>query len=257
MVCLATLPACAARQFAFPTDPGAPLPDAAAIHQQVSASCRAIRTFTAELSLSGTAGAQRLRGRVVAGFERPGSMRLEGVAPFGPPAFILVTRDDTASLLLPRDNSVLREARAEEILGALTGVALGPADLESILTGCVLPEPEALAGRLHQNGWASIDLVGNGALYLQRRNGVWQVRGGRRENWEIEYPMWQGSFPSQVRLRSTRPGVGVDLTATIAQVQVNTELDAAAFEVVVPDSARTITIEDLQGRGTLVEEDRR
>ena len=43
----------------------------------------------AELGLAGRAGSQRLRGRVVAGFERPASMRLEGVAPFGPPAFTI------------------------------------------------------------------------------------------------------------------------------------------------------------------------
>jgi hypothetical protein len=30
-------------------------------------------------------------------------MRLEGVAPFGPPAFILVARGQNATLLLPRD----------------------------------------------------------------------------------------------------------------------------------------------------------
>jgi len=42
--------------------------------------------------MSGRAGRQKVRGRVVAGFARPASMRLEGVAPFGPPAFILVAR---------------------------------------------------------------------------------------------------------------------------------------------------------------------
>lgn len=250
-LCLASLSACATHQFTFPTDPGAPLPDALGIHQQVSAACSAARTFTAELSLSGTAGSQRLRGRVVAGFARPDAMRLEGLAPLGPPAFILVTRGGVASLLLPRENSVLRDASAEEILGALTGVALAPADLQSILSGCVLPSPEAVAGRLHQNGWVSIELAGDGAVYLERRNGLWQVRGGRRANWEIEYPAWQGRFPSQVRLRSTRPGVAVDLVATISQVQVNTELDAAAFEVVIPGNARAITLDDIRQSGTL------
>jgi outer membrane lipoprotein-sorting protein len=255
VLCLATLPACAARQFAFPTDPGSPLPDAVAIHQQVSAACRAIRTFTAELSLAGTAGGQRIRGRVVAGFERSDAMRLEGVAPFGPPAFILVTRGGDASMLLPRENSVLRDASAGEILGALTGVTLEPADLESILSGCVLPSPQAVAGRLHRNGWATIDLAGDGAVYLARRDGVWQVRGGRRENWEVEYPAWQGTFPSQVRLRSTRPGIAVDLTATISQLAVNTELDAAVFEVTIPEGARTITLDDIQRAGTLRDPD--
>ena len=85
----------------------------------------------------------RLRGRVIAGFERPASMRLEGVAPFGPPAFILVARGGDATLLLPRDERVVRGASPEDVLGALTGVALAPADLLAVLTGCVVPRSGA------------------------------------------------------------------------------------------------------------------
>ena len=52
-----------------------------------------------------------MRGRAIAGFDLPGSLRLEGVAPFGPPAFILAGRDEAATLLLPRENRVLREEK--------------------------------------------------------------------------------------------------------------------------------------------------
>src|SRR3954469_6005713 len=154
------LSGCAAKHLSLPTDTGTPLPDFAAIHAELSRACSGIRTLTAELSLSGRAGDQKLRGRVHAGFERPASMRLEGVAPFGPPAFILVARGADATLLLPRDERVVRGARPDEILGALTGVSLAPADLQAILTGCVVPAPRAIGGRLHGNGWASIDLDG-------------------------------------------------------------------------------------------------
>jgi hypothetical protein len=206
--------------------------------------------MTAELALSGRAGSQRLRGRVVSGFERPGSMRLEGVAPFGPPAFILVTRGDSATLLLPRDNGVLRGARAEDILGALTGVALAPADLLAILTGCVEPEPQLSAARLHQGGWASMTLTGGSTVYLQQRDGVWQVRGARRAGWEIEYPPWRGMNPQEVRLRSTTDPV-VDLSATLSQLETNTEIDAAAFDVIVPPGVAPVTLDDLRESGPL------
>src|SRR3954469_22698584 len=73
------LTACAGRRVALPTDSGAPLADFAAIHSQVSAACRGVRTLTPELSISGRAVSQRLRGRIVSGFARPASMRLEGV----------------------------------------------------------------------------------------------------------------------------------------------------------------------------------
>ena len=167
--------ACGPMRLTLPTDAGTPLPDLQDVHASVSRACRGARTLTAELGLSGHAGRTRLRGRVVAGFERPASMRLEGVAPLGPPAFILVARGGDATLLLPRDERVVTGASPEDVLGALTGVALAPADLHAVLTGCVLPDPTPRGGHVHANGWASIDLDGNAVLYLRRVNGSWQA----------------------------------------------------------------------------------
>ena len=244
-------PGCAHPRLALPTDPGAPLPDFLAIHTQVSSACAGVRTLTSELALSGRAGRQRLRGRVVAGFARPASMRLEGVAPFGPPAFILAARAGTAVLLLPRDSRVLRGARAEDILGALTGVMLGPADLLAILTGCVAPAPQPTAGRVHGNGWASIDLMGGTTIYLQKRSDAWQLRAARRAGWQIEYPMWSGAFPPSVRLQSEGPALMVDLTAALSQVETNVDLDENAFTVTVPNDAEAITLDELRQNGPL------
>ena len=81
-------------------------------------------------------------------------------------------------LLLPRDERVVRGESAEAILGALTGVTLGPADLQALLTGCILPESKPVGGRLHANGWASIDLAGGATMYL-RRMGAWQITARR------------------------------------------------------------------------------
>jgi hypothetical protein len=179
-------------------------------------------------------------------------MRLEGVAPFGPPAFILAARGNTAVLLLPRESRVLRGARAEDILGALTGVAIGPADLLAILTGCVVPASQPTAGRLHGNGWASIDLMG-ATLYLQKRGNAWQLRAARRPGWQIEYPAWSGSFPQSVRLQADDPTLMVDLTAVMSQVEMNIDLDENAFTVNVPDHAVPITLDELRAHGPLGE----
>jgi hypothetical protein len=233
---------------------------------QVSSACMGVRTFTAELALSGRAGRQKLRGRVVAGFARPASMRLEGVAPFGPPAFILASSGGTTVLLQPRDSRVLRGARAEDVLGALTGVTLGPSDLQAILAGCVVPAPQAIGGRLHANGWASIDLMGGATLYLQSvgrtspkpgeggsGSPAWQLRAARRAGWQIDYPLWSGSFPQSVRLQSDDPALMVDLTAALSQVETNTDLDATAFTVNVPNDADPITLDELRANGPLGE----
>jgi hypothetical protein len=246
------LAGCARPHITLPTDPGIPLPDFRAIHMQVSAACTGVRTLTAEMALSGRAGRQRLRGRVVAGFARPASMRLEGVAPFGPPAFILVASGETATLLLPRDERVLRGAKPEEILGALAGVTLGPADLQAILTGCVVPAPQPTDGRRHANGWASIDLAGGATIFLQPTSGgTWTLRAARRAGWRIEYPAWSGNLPQSVRLQSDQPALMVDLTVGLSQIETNKDLENAAFTVNVPRDAEPITLDELKESGPL------
>ena len=249
---LGFLAACARPHITLPTDPGIPLPDFKTIHMQLSAACNGVRTLTTEMALSGRAGRQRLRGRVLAGFARPGSMRLEGVAPFGPPAFILVARGENATLLLPRDERVLRGAKAEDILGALAGVALGPADLLAILTGCIVPTPHAIDARRHANGWASIDLVGGATIFLQPTSGgMWTVRAARRAGWQIEYPAWSGSFPQLVRLQSDEAALMVDVSVALSQIEANKDLEDAAFAVNVPRDADPITLDELRESGPL------
>ena len=242
--------ACAARRFTLPTDPGMPLPDFAQIHAQVSAACAGVRTMTAELGMSGRAGDQRPRGTIVAGFERPSSMRLEGVGPFGRRVFTLAASDKAATLLYEGEGRVLRNA-PEAILAALIGVNLSPADLQAILTGCVVSAPRATGGRLHANGLASIDLESGAVLYLQRQAAQWTLRAARRDGWQIEYPEWSGRFPRSVRLVSSSPDVRVDLTTTIAQLETNADLDPAAFRVDVPPDARPLTLEELRQAGPL------
>src|SRR5688500_10992944 len=87
----------------LPVDAGSPFPDFASVHAQVSSACSNVRTLRGELGLSGRAGNERVRGTVHVGFERPSSMRLEGVAPFGPPVFILAGRGDSATLVMQRE----------------------------------------------------------------------------------------------------------------------------------------------------------
>jgi hypothetical protein len=179
-------------------------------------------------------------------------MRLEAVAPFGPPGFILATRGDSAVLLVPRDERVVRDQSAEAILGALTGVTLAPADLQAILTGCVVPTPKPVGGRLHSNGWASIDLE-RGATVFLRRMGTWQVVAARRNGWEVDYPAWQGAFPQTIRLRSASEPADVDMTATLSQIEVNVDVDPKAFTVDIPPEVTPLSLEELREAGPLGE----
>jgi outer membrane lipoprotein-sorting protein len=241
---------CAQRTIQLPTGAGTPLVGYAAIHADVTRGCAGVRTLTAELALSGRAGDQKVRGRALAGFQTPDAMRLEGLAPFGAPAFILVARDRAATLLLPRDDRVLRGASAEAILGALTGVSLAPADLQAILTGCVMPSPTAVNGAQHGPDWRAIELQDGAAMYLRRVGGTWQLRAATRGQWRIEYAASSSVFPRSVRLiRGEAPTV--DMTAEISQLETNVAIDPAAFAVDVPRDALPITLDELRDAGPL------
>jgi outer membrane biogenesis lipoprotein LolB len=246
---------CGPRRVSLPTDSGSPLPDFAKVHDQISTFCRGVRTLTAELSLRGRAGAQRVSGRVHAGFERPASMRLEGVAPLGQPVFFLTAQSGTGMLLLPRESRVLRNQPAEAMLDALIGVNLAPQDLMAILTGCVAPAPMPTAGRVHANGWASIDLQGGGILYLRRASAPatsqWELRAAQRDGWQLEYTMGQSRVPTSVRLASDSQKIPVDLTAGISQVETNQDLGPEVFRFNVPPDAQPLTLEELRESGPL------
>jgi outer membrane biogenesis lipoprotein LolB len=242
--------ACAPKTLGLPAPGGAPLPNAADLHAETTKACTGVRTFTAELGLSGRAAEERIRGRAVVGFESPDAMRLEGLAPIGQPAFILVSRASRATLLLPRDGRVLTGANAGDILGALTGVTLGPADLQAILTGCVVPSPKVLSGS-EQDGWVMLALDGGATLYLRRVRGTaLELRAARRDNWQIEYADWQNGLPRSVRIISTA-APAVDVRAQLSQLETNVDLEDAAFSVEVPADAQPITLGELREAGPL------
>jgi hypothetical protein len=83
--------------------------------------------------------------------------------------------------------------------------------------------------------------------------GAWQISAARRNGWEVEYSMWQGAFPQVVRLRSAAEPVNVDMTATLAQIEVNTNLTPEAFTVDVPAGTAPLSLDELRQAGPLGE----
>jgi hypothetical protein len=212
-----------------------------------------------EIGLSGRAGGEPLRGRVHAGFERPSSMRLEGVAPIGGPVFMLAASGGSATLLLTREDRIVRNAPPEAILGALTGVALAPAELLAVFTGCVLPGARATAGRLHSGGLASIDIESGdqgaqrrtATVYLSRNGSQWQLRAAKRDRWQIEYVPGTGPFPQSVKLISTNPDLVVGITASLSQIVTNENLDPKTFILDQPKNVMPMTVDELRQAGPL------
>ena len=215
-------------------------------------------TLTAEIGMSGRAGRQKLRGRVVAGFARPAAMRLEGVAPFGPPAFILVARGENATLLLPRDeasSAARREARrySRRADGRLPGPRRPAGDPHWLRRPGAAGDRRASAWQ-----WMGVDRSVRGHQAVSRAGMFGRWRGvlaiacgharGLADRVSIVDRQLPAIGPPSVYRAECRC---VDLTATLSQIETNNALEDAAFTVNVLPGAEPITLDELRDVGPL------
>jgi outer membrane lipoprotein-sorting protein len=238
----------------LPAGPGVPASDGQRIVAEAVAACRGVTSITAEMSVSGSVGGQRLRGHMLVGVQQPGSVRLEAAAPFGAPLFIFVARGDDSTLLLPRDNRVLEHGKSVDVLEATAGVPLGPGDLDAMLTGCA-PAPDSSRGTEPSVDWRIVpDAAGEIYLHRERASAPWRivavVRPRDRGGWRAEYADFQNGLPTSVRLTSLQPK-RFDLRLALSQVETNVALGAEAFQVQIPRGTRPITLDELREAGPL------
>lgn len=245
--------ACAARGFSLPSGEGEPFAGYQQALEEAEAGCRGVRSMSAELAISGRVNGEKVRGRVLAGLAGGDRVRLEGVAPFGPPAFILAADGSATTLLLPRDNRVLTGESSASVLEALVGVNLGPADLLAILAGCLSPDLRATGGRSFPSGWARLDLAGGGSAFLERdARGRWRIRAGVRPAMRVEYDTADGPMPTAVRLQVETAGTPASaLRVGLSQVEVNVTLGPEVFVVKVPGDAVPLTLAELRRGGPI------
>ena len=233
----------------LPSGAGTPAPDFAAAYAQARAACDSVRAIQAELALSGRAGGQRMRGRVLAGLV-PGALRLEGVAPFGAPVFILVADGARGTLLLARERRVVQDAAPDEILNAVVGIRLAPDDLRAMLSGCVRAAAEADGARAFGPDWLAVDLTAGGTIYLRRADNAWRIVAGRHSGLEVDYVAFQGDRPSQIVLR----GPDVHLALALSQVEVNGDLPRDQLVALkIPEGVAPLSLDQLRRSGPLGE----
>lgn len=246
---------CAAPRVTLPAGPGTPFPAFASAYAQAIGDCRAVKTLSASLSLSGRAGSTKLSARIDGGFAESGRLRLEGYPRVnfgGKPFFVLAARGPDATLVLTRDARVLRGAPPSAIIEALAGIKLEPDELRALVSGCALGAGQPADGRSFKDGWVAIETDGT-TVFLRQIEGRWRVAGARRGPLAVEYSNFTGGRPSTLHLHTTSAqGVSpADLTLRISQVEINTPLDNAVFYADVPPNAVPLTLEELRRAGPL------
>jgi hypothetical protein len=205
------------------------------------------------MSLSGRAGSTKLRGRVDAGFEAPARARLEGIAPFGKPVFILVADGTRGTLVLPRDDRVLSGAPPDQIIEALAGVPLAGDELRTIVSGCGFGAQAPGDGRRFPNGWLSGSTAG-GMVYLRQAGAAWEIAAATRGRITVTYADYTAHRPATVRIRTESDGrVTADLTLRLSDLETNTSLDPRTFDVSrdLPAKPIPLTLQDLRRAGPL------
>jgi outer membrane lipoprotein-sorting protein len=262
-VCLVSA-SCAPRLVTLPSGAGSPFPDYLPAFEQATGTCGGVRTMAAVLAISGRAGGQRFRAKIDAGLAAPASVRLELPAP-GKSFFVYVATGDSATLLLPREGRVLRDAPPAATLEALAGVAIGPEDLRRIVAGCGLASEAPTGGREFPGGWVAVE-SGPATTWLQQVEGSWRLMAASRTNagrglvgpLEVRYADLVAGRPSTIRLRTLvgsanagRGAVSTDLTIRLSQVDINEPIDSQAFLVDVPPDATPMTLDELRQAGPL------
>jgi hypothetical protein len=260
---LATLvSACAAKLPPRPMGAAVADPTAAAAFAAATSACKGFRSIEGELTLSGRAGEERVRGRVLTGLEPGGAVRLEVVAPFGAPFVILAGRNERATLVLPRERRVLADTGVRDVLERITGLALGADDLRLILSGCLVEPAAPSDGRQWGSEWKAVTIGPERVAYLRMQNGQPVLTAADYGAWHIDYSGHLSGFPRVVRVRSSALGPrslgegGIDIIARIEQLQVNTQINPRAWSVDVPSDAVPMTLDELRSIAPLAEKPR-
>jgi hypothetical protein len=249
------LSACAAK---LPPRPvGTATPDPTAADAFVAATARCDAPFRSavegELSLSGRAAGERVRGRVLFGLQEAGSIRLEAPAPFGAPFFILAGRSERATLLLPREHRVLKDTAVADVLERITGLALGADDLRLIISGCLVETATFSEGRQWGSDWRAITIALNRVAYLRTQNGKPVLAAADYGAWHVDYSAHDASGVARtVRVRRASDNA-IDITARIAQFTAGGPINPRAWSVEIPSDAEPMTLEELRSIAPLAE----
>ena len=254
---LAVTSACAPRTatLSLPAGAGTPIADVAAAQASWRAGCQRPDALTAEVRLSGRIDGERVRGTLQLGVSAD-SLRLEGLAPFGAPVFVLAVTPAEAILVLPRESAVARATSGGELLDAAVGVPFEPADLRALVAGCGLADGSVSAAESFPGGWTRLDVGAQRRIWLRAVSpgSAPAVLAASDGAWQIEYTRTGPAWPSAIRLRRVASTGGrTDAVLALEAPEALAALPEAALTVTIPEQARVITVADLRASRGLTE----
>jgi hypothetical protein len=150
---------------------------------------------------------------------------------------------------MPRENRVMQNASATDIVEALVGLRLAPHDLRTLVSGCGFEVGQSSDGRQYGDGLVALT-VGGATTYLRREQGRWQVVGSTRPPLSVLYSDFASGRPSTLRLHASGTPAA-DVTVRLSDVNINVPLESEVFAVDVPAGAQPLTIEELRRAGPL------
>ena len=237
--------ACAAKAPPRPTGPVTPDPSAAERFQSATSQCRGLRTLTAELALSGRAGGERLRGRVVAGLERVGrraskaSRRLARPSSSWPPptsARACCCRAIAACSTTPPCRPCSNGSPASP---------LAPTTFVSCSRAASWSRPIRLRDGGGAAGGRPCAVAPERVAYMRERQGTVVVVAADYGPWRVDYAGHAGGWPRSVRVR--RGGdTTTDVTARLSQLEINVPIDPRAFTLDVSPGMTPMTLDELR-----------
>lgn len=240
---------CAARVFTPPSGPAEPFPEAAQVWEQATTRCLGAQRYVAQLRVQGWVGStdQRIAQTINGAVTRTDDIYLE-LRMLGSTAFQMAGEAGQATFVLPRDSRVLR-APTRDVVEAMTGLRWGSRELLDVLTGCVATPDGPVTGA-RSGPYLGLTVSPSTTVWLRERDGAWRVHAARIADWVVEYNMYQGGWPSDVRVTSTGT-TPLDLRFTVSQVQVNVDLEPDTFKLTVPSHYLPMTLEELRSIGPL------
>jgi len=251
ILCSLTLHACAPRR-PVAVGPEGPLPTAQDLQSLLASRREAVTTLRAlaRVRIKDADGTMASREAIVV--ERPARLRVEVLSAFG--ALLVFTVDDgQLRAYASSQDTVFTGAASPENLARYAGVGLAPDQLVDLLLGTP-PTPAGGRGDVAADpgtGWIALTepMVGGTRVTWFTAARVPVAVEDRDDGGDV---LWRASFdahedhggvplPTRITLEAPPLGRAVDIALT--DLDVNPRLDAGAFVVRVPPSARVVPLD--------------